>query len=144
MLSESLSTDVLAFLRAHIESYEHLAILLLVFRERLRGWSEGELVDMLRIPPQLATSALRELCGAGLLRVVSEAPPGGAGPSGRYQYACAGATDATIARLALAYTENPVQVVKALNANAIEKVRASALRAFADSFVLQKKDGEDA
>jgi len=142
MLPEALSADVLAFLRAHVESYEHLAILLLVFRERLRDWSEGELVDRLRIPPPLAATAVQDLSSAGLLRVVPPGSGAGTGGANRYQYASCGATHATIAQLAQAFTDNPVQVVKALNANAIEKVRASAVRAFADAFVLKKKDGE--
>jgi hypothetical protein len=141
-LSESLSSDVLALLRAHIESYEHLAILLLLFREQLRDWSEAELATTLHIPSQLAVTALQGLCSAGLLRVVAAGPTGQYGSASRYGYASAGDIDATIERLALAFTDNPAQVVKVLNANAIEKVRASALRAFADAFVLQKKDGE--
>jgi len=134
MQSDSLPQDVQDILADHVESYEQLAILLLVYRERDRGWSEAELSETLRIPPQLTAGALSGLCAAGLLGVDSESVPL------RYNYAAAGEADATIGRLALEYTQNPVGVVRLLSANAIERVRNAALRAFVDAFVLKRKD----
>jgi hypothetical protein len=134
MLSDSLPQDVQDLLRSRVESYEHLAILLLVYRERTRDWSDADLTETLRIPAQLAESAVSGLLAAGLLRADSEADPP------RYTYAACGATDGAIGRLALEYTNNPARVVKLLSANAIERVRTSAARTFADAFVLKGKD----
>jgi hypothetical protein len=39
-----------------------------------------------------------------------------------------------------AYTQNPARVLRLLSANAIERVRTSAVHAFADAFVLRKQD----
>jgi hypothetical protein len=134
MMSDSLPQDVQDLLRGHVESYEHLAILLLVYCEPMRRWSEPELSERLRIPPQLAADAVSGLLAAGLLSAdLKEDPP-------RYRYAASGATDGAIGRLALEYTQDPTRVVRLLNAIAIERVRTSAVRAFADSFVLKKKD----
>lgn len=136
MSAEPLPQDVQAILRTHIESYEHLSILLFVHRESARHWSEAQLSCELRIPAPLAATALGSLQDAGLISVESKAG------LLRYKYAATGATDATIARLASEYLENPVRIVKFMSANAIERVRTSALRAFADAFLLKKdKDG---
>src|SRR5262245_47504134 len=132
--SDALPQEVQDLLRGAVESYEHLAILLLAHRERLRGWSAVELAETLSIPPQLTQSAVSGLHAAELLRADSkEVPP-------QYRYAASGATDAAIARLALEYTQNPARVVRLLSAIAIERVRTSAVRTFADAFVLKKKD----
>ena len=134
MVSESLPEDVQELLRAHVESYEHLAILLLVYRDPERHWSAADLAVALGIAEQLADSAVAALYSGGLLRIHSQAA------ATRYQYATAGANAAAVARLALEYSENPAGIAKFLSANAIGRLRGAALRAFADAFVLKKKD----
>ena len=51
--------------------------------------------------------------------------------------------EATIERLARAYKDQPMPVIKLMSANAIERVRTAALRTFADAFLIRKdkKDG---
>ena len=44
----------------------------------------------------------------------------------------------TLARLVEVYEEQPIEIIKLMSANAIERVRTAALRAFADAFVLHK------
>ena len=131
-IAAELPDDVQALLRAHVESYEHLAVLLLAYRQSTRTWSVADLSSTLSIPEQLAEAAVTTLRNAGLLRAECDALP----PS--YRYAANSAAHATIARLASEYAENPVQVVRLMSANAIERVRMSALHAFADAFVLKK------
>jgi len=38
------------------------------------------------------------------------------------------------------YSQNPARLMRLLSAHAIQRVRTSAIRAFADSFILKKKD----
>src|SRR5690349_18934742 len=128
MLSDSLPEDVQNLLGAQIDSYEQLVILLLVHREPMRDWSEAELAETLSIGPQLTGNAVSGVCAAGVLSSDCAALPA------RYRYAASGTTDAAIGRLALEYAQNPARVVKLLSANAIGRVRTSAVHAFADAF----------
>ena len=132
-MSESVSRDVQALL-AQVESYEHLAILLLAHRGPLRQWSEAELATTLKIPAQLVRCALSGLVAAGLLIGNSESD------SPRYRYGASGMTDEAVGQLAQEFSQNPARVMRVLSANAIERLRASALHTFADAFVLKKRD----
>ena len=132
--SGPLPRDLDDFLRRGIDSYEHLAILLLLRRERNRDWSQGELAGALGIDAGLAHSAAVSLCDRQLLQVTAD------DSSSRYRYAASGASDALVERLGLEFSHNPARLMRLLSAHAIERVRTSAIRAFADSFVLKKKD----
>ena len=48
------------------------------------------------------------------------------------------ARDAIVASLECAYRDEPIQIMQLMSANAIERLRNSALRAFADAFVVRK------
>jgi hypothetical protein len=133
-MADSLPQDVQSLLRDCVESFEHLAVLLLVYRESMRDWSVLELAERLSIPAQLVESAVADLGRTGLVQIASEASPV------RYRYLADTAAHAAIAKLAHEYAENPVGVIRLLSANAIERVRTSALQTFADAFVLKKKD----
>ena len=133
MSPDSLPQEVQDLLGGPVESYGHLAILLLAHGQPMRDWSCAELAETLRIPTQLAEGAVSGLRAAGLLHADPKADVL------RYKYA-RGATDGAIGQLALEYTQNPTRVLKLLSANAIERVRTSAVHAFADAFVLRKKD----
>jgi hypothetical protein len=132
--SEPLARELEKFLEGSIESYEQLAVLLLLRRERDRDWSLGEVADALAIPAGLVQSAAASLCERQLLRVAQDdSPP-------PYRYAVSGTSDALVERLGLEFSQNPARLMRLLSAHAIERVRTSAIRAFADSFVLRKKD----
>jgi hypothetical protein len=51
--------------------------------------------------------------------------------------------DATVGALVRAYDQNRLEIVKLMNANAIQRLRNAALKTFADAFILggKKKDG---
>lgn len=132
--SEPLPRDLDDFLRRDIDSYEHLVILLLLRRERSRALSQEELAQALGIAAGLVDSAVVSLGERGLLGVAPDA----AAP--RYRYAASGASDALVERLGQEFSHNPARLMRLLSAHAIERVRISAIRAFADSFVLRKKD----
>ena len=132
-MSEPVSRDVHALL-AQVESYEQLAMLLLAHREPLRQWSEAEFAATLKIPAQLVSTAITGLLAAGLLSGNSESD------SPRYSYAASAMPDEAVGRLAQEFSQNPARVMRVLSANAIERLRASALHTFADAFVLKKRD----
>jgi len=61
------------------------------------------------------------------------------GAEKQHAYVCQSeAVEATIDRLAAAYRENPIPIIKLMSANAIERLRTAALRTFADAFILRK------
>lgn len=137
MVSDSLPQEVESLLGAHVESYEQLAVLLLVQSEPDRQWSAEDLAHNLRIALSIAAESAMDLCSRGLVRVA------GRKPSPHYQYAATGSIASAVSQLAVEYARNPLGVVKALSANAIRRVRTSALRAFADAFVVKRKERDD-
>ena len=133
MQSSELADDVRNFLRDRIESFEHLEILLLLRSERDRVWDVGSLNARLRIPETLIQTALGGLIASGLVRSHSQ------GKHDQYAYAIeAGLIDTLIGRLETTYREQPLQIIREMSGNAIERVRTSALRVFADAFILRK------
>jgi DNA-binding transcriptional ArsR family regulator len=125
---------VRALLRDHIGSFEQLEVLLLLHREADRAWPPDAVAAELSIASPAAQEALESLQRANLLAAARE------GESVLFRYALAGARlEAAVQGLARAYHESPVEVVKLMSANTIERVRTSALRTFADAFLLGKK-----
>ena len=131
---EPLPQELDTFLSAAIESYEQLAVLLLLHRERNRDWAEGEMVSALGIPQESVHPALAGLCKRQLLQLAGD------DCERRYRYAASGASDALVERLSVEYFHNPARLMRSLSAHAIRRVRTSAIRAFADSFVLGRED----
>jgi hypothetical protein len=128
-----LPEDVQRLLREQIESYEQLELLLLLRRERDGPWTEEILTARLGISTSLVLSALAELQAAGFVEERAH------GSAKRYAYRVqSDNVEATVARLEQTYREYPIQVVKLMSANAIERVRTAALRTFADAFILKK------
>lgn len=125
-------------LRAHVENYEHLEILLRLHREPSREWNATTAAQELRIDEATAVGALAHLAAAGLLEPV---------PPARTTYRYLPATpdlDAAVTALAHAYDHNRVQVMMTMSRNALERLRTAALKTFADAFRVRgkgKKDG---
>jgi hypothetical protein len=135
-----ISEDVKALLRDHIESFEQLEILLLLHRRRGDTWTPDSAASELNLDPDAAATALEDLCRGGIAEVSGE------GGARRYQYRQGTPTmEATIHALAEGYDEHRLEVIKLMNKNAIERVRTSAMRAFADAFFVggggKKSDG---
>jgi predicted ArsR family transcriptional regulator len=126
----ALPADVQALLRERIDSYEQLQILLQLFQDR-RDWSAHALAAHLRLSAALISEALAALVARGLVAAAREPPQ----PDYRY---ASGQHDTAVAGLASAYQEQPLGVVRMLTEQSIERVRADALRAFADAFVFRR------
>jgi hypothetical protein len=120
-------------LHEHIESYEQLEMLLLMRGDKATSWTEATLSERLHVALSLTQAALEGLESAGL--VEARAHEGGK----HYSYLCqSDDVETTINRLAAAYRDNPIPIVKVMSANSLERLRTAALRTFADAFILRK------
>jgi hypothetical protein len=125
--------DVVELLRSAVHTYEALDVLLLIAR-RGRGLSAAEAASALGIRTDIADAALSGLAGAGVI----EGTRGG----GDAAYGdILASRRAVVDRLADAYRDHRVDVVVIMNNQAMERMRSAALRAFADAFVIRRKDG---
>jgi DNA-binding MarR family transcriptional regulator len=120
--------DVRALLRTCVTSYEELEVLLLLAREPGDAVTAAAVADRVRTPVSAVAAALGTLVDAGLV----EAGPGG----DTFRYQPRAELGAAVARLLEEARENPVAIIRAMSANAIERIRMSAVNMFADAFVL--------
>jgi hypothetical protein len=135
MTGSGIPPAVEAFLHDRVESIEHLEIVVLLHGAPDRVFSPEEIARKVSVPEAIREAALASLVDKGL--AVRE----GGG------YRAAGGT-AESAWLASSYSEHAVAVVRLMCSQAIDRVRSSAARTFADAFVLgrkpKKKGDEDA
>jgi hypothetical protein len=90
------------------------------------------------IPQEIVRVAVDGLRASNLVRAE------GAISDACFRYAPATAALALASdRLALAFQENRATIISLMSRHAIDRVRSGAMRAFADSFILGKKDSED-
>jgi len=123
-----------AFLRAHIDSFESLEILLLLRRERAACTAE-ELCRRLKTRAPLVDDALASLVRARLVTAARNEQT-------LYAYADEGPfRDATVDSLERIYRDEPLRIMQLMSANAMERLRTSTIRAFADAFVVRKDKG---
>lgn len=121
-----------------IHTFEELEALLLLRADPTIAWSVADLAGRLTIPDEIAREALAKLASTGLLDVT------GMAPSLRFRYSPASRTlDETTARLAVAYEQSRFDVLNLISRNAVDRVRSSAMRMFANAFVLKSKDKGD-
>jgi len=133
MYSDPVPSDLKALLHDRIETYEQLEILRLLHRNRVDTWTAERIAQQLNLTPTLVSSALDGLCANAFVKARSVLH------DGAMAYALAPPPRGeTLARLVEVYEEQPIEIIKLMSANAIERVRTAALRAFADAFVLHK------
>lgn len=132
MTAEEIPEDVQAFLHEHIETYEQLVALVLLF-ERRESWSVERVAARTHLSEEDALHALVELCERGLVVVET------AGGVRNFRYSASSAASETIARLAGLYTSQPLEIMHLMNANAMERVRTSMARSFASAFLVRRK-----
>lgn len=123
--------DLQDLLREHVESIDQLEVLAQLRREVPRAWSAEDVAARLRLPVSAARAALQHLCSAGLVTV---APLDAAEFSYR---PLSGELHERAERLLQLYAAERAAVMRVLSRNAIARLRAGALSAFAGS----KKDG---
>jgi hypothetical protein len=118
-----------------VESIEELLVLVW-FHDRGEG-SDGDSEGAARdtgLSADAAEVALRSLAARGLLSSSSGSPK-------RFLYAPSSALRDALHEIVLEYRANPVQVMSLMTANAIERVRTSALRTFAECFRIRGPGG---
>jgi hypothetical protein len=124
---------VRSFLRDYIDSFESLEILLLLRRERTACTAE-ELCRRVKTRAPLIDDALASLVRAGLVNTDQDVLT--------YKYADEDpARDAIAGSLERVYRDEPIQIMQLMSTNAIERLRTSTIRAFADAFVVRKDKG---
>lgn len=137
-MPEDLPADVIALLRDHVTSFEHLELILLLHRERDRTWSIDDAARRIRVDRDMIDRALTQLDAARALRIDRSAQ------EPRFQYEPSAPELArTIDSLAKSFENDRASLLRAMNAMAIERMRSSAIRAFAHAFVIKKKGGDD-
>lgn len=125
-----LPPEVQALLFQCIESYEQLEILLLLRARPSRAWSAHAIASELTIAAPMAEDACRSLCQNDLLSMLT-----GTGQQ-LFEYAAATPElDAAVRELARAYTDQPLEIIRAMTANAFARLRMKALGVFTDAFL---------
>lgn len=136
--TNSLPEALQNFLRAHVESYEQLNILILFSAQPERLWEIKAIASELRIPEASAEEAARFLCRQSLLTVQ-------VGMRALLFVYKPRSTelDELVKALAQAYREQGVEVMRLMTANAIERLRLKAIRSFSDAFIVAPKKNKD-
>ncbi len=114
-------------LARHIHTFEQLEVLRLLVRDPSRGWDARAVSGDLLIPEEASADALDHLSATGLVTRSAD------GPAPQFRYSPGNrALDRAAARLTEAYDLSPLEIVRVLAANAVERVRSAAVSAFAD------------
>lgn len=142
MSSQDLPFDVLIFLQRRIAGIEDLEALLLVRSDSARGWTAAALASALDRPESWAGPALERLCAAELF--VSR---DGDTKERRFSYQPAPALEAMVNRLVQLYDEQRADILRALNHNAVDRIRAAVAKTFSGAFdggkkKTRKRDGK--
>jgi len=116
------------FLFEHVVDLEELQILARFQRDDGKGsFTEEDVAAATGLPVGTTRDTLQRLSARGLLAPSATEPA-------VYRYVLDGADRELLDRALWEYQTNPLQVLGVMTSNAIERVRTSAMRAFADSF----------
>ena len=117
--------EVRRFLEEVVDSYETLQVLPLLFRRTGDRRSTAAIAAELEIPVRTVEAVVLQLEGRGLVRRTGRA---------ECCYEPGTAEDATLTALAHLYATDAAEVLRVLSTHAIERVRGSAARLFAEAF----------
>lgn len=133
-----LPEEVQRFLREHIESYEQLAIVLLLQSRRDQALDGGAISAQLQLPEALVDEALQAL---GQRELVAQSP-GADGPLFNFRPETPALAE-LVSTLAQLNVDRRLDVMRLMTANSIERLRAKAVSTFADAFLLRQGKGKD-
>jgi hypothetical protein len=135
--SHRIPAELRQFLAERINTYEELEALLLIYRRKEESLPSLECAQTLKISAEAAELALDMLARGGLIAAQHQ------NGVRRYQFKGQKTDLESVADLARAYEESPLEIIKLMTANAIERMRNHAMQTFADSFIVGKgkKDG---
>lgn len=118
-----------------LDSFEKIEVMCHAMRHEGMALTAIMLADAVRLAHDHVDAAVRELVRGGFLR---------AGEGGTVSYvAGVGEHDAALRALARLYDEDRVTVVRALTQVAMDRLRSSAARTFADAFVVRRRKEDD-
>lgn len=125
------------FLRDYVESYEELKALICLGTARQTWRTAESLATECQVNEEATLAALERLAHVGVLTR--------RGAPSALEYRIhddfQGRGD-LFDRLAVEYRQNSLQLIEVMTKNAIDRVRASALRTFADSFRIRGSRGD--
>ena len=129
MLESSEADKLKSFLADHVEDLEELVLLAALQARGPAGSTLVKLVDTTRLPVETIRAHLDKLAARGLVACSVLEPA-------EYRFEPPEALRQPFERVLDQYRADPMSVLMLLSANAIERVRTGALRAFADAFRL--------
>ena len=133
MQTAPLPAEIAALLRERIEDYEQLEILRLLQSDRTAAWTVTNIAERLKLDEERTAVGLNKLEKSDLIRSWQRGEP--------RSFSFAPATTElglVVEQLVALYDVQPIEIVKHMSANAIERVRTAALHAFADAFVIRR------
>ena len=129
---EPIPSDVLELLQQRVGSLEELEVLLFLKRTRDRSWAVFEIARELGLPESIVDTTLATLRSHDFVANAR---------ADEWSYhPCVAELGGLVDRLAAVYEERRLEVMRILSARALERVRDSAARAFADAFVIRRKN----
>jgi DNA-binding IclR family transcriptional regulator len=131
-VSDSLPHDVLALIDERVHGFEALEVLIRMNADE-REWRLDEISEKLGLDRDLARMAIDELIRSELVTRDG---------NGNYRYApCSEPLRDAVRHLAESYSTARLDVMRVMAEKAVERLRSSAGRAFADAFTFGKGGG---
>jgi hypothetical protein len=137
-VSSELQPDVLALLHDRGLGSIELELLLLMRGDPSSGWTPTVLAERLGLPEPWVVHSVEALCGAALL-----VEDGNALARWFFFRPATPELDATVTALAEIYADRPADVMRAMNDNALVRIRAAVLQAFPAAFMQRNEDESD-
>lgn len=128
-----LSARLREFLLHNVESYEQLEVLLLLGSSPKLAWRVAAIAQKSQLTESIVADALQHLCER---RLVSKA----SGIEAYHSAPLDAAAGEAVAQLVQLYEASPHILMRAMTANAIERLRANAVGAFDALLTSRKKD----
>ena len=129
---ESLPPEVRRLLEERVKGLEHLELLILVCRGSERSWTASEAAQKIGLPAAQVVTAFGELHSSQLVMPTAD---------GRQSFRFHPSTPAlrhACVELLRRYDEDRFALIMIMGQLAMERVRRSAARAFADAFRIRK------
>ena len=121
--------DLESFLRDFVESYEELKALICLGTGRSAWWTPGSVASECKVEEEAALPALERLSVVGVL--ARRGTPAALEFRLHDDFQSRGEL---FDRLAVEYRDNPLHLIEIMTKNSFDRVRASALKTFADCF----------
>jgi DNA-binding GntR family transcriptional regulator len=122
-------------MQQHIEGYQQLEALVAMAAEPGREWTAESLAGQLRTPVPPVAEALEHLRQQGLVEPAPDATAG----AWRYGPQTAELRTA-VAELAQVFADDRLALIELLSVQALDRLRTSALRTFAEAFRLKRRN----